>query len=108
ASTEATVARAGKGEMRSGRGSLAIKLGLVLLLIAAFSALPLSMIAVPGMMPSLAVYCADRGRPRYQSFAVAVMNIAGVLPFMLVVARGGMTLAFAAQKLADPFTWIVM
>src|SRR5258708_402789 len=87
-------------------GGLAVKAAVGALLLGALSALPLCMILVPGMMPSLVVLFVDRGRPRYLSYSVAVMNFAGVLPFLLSLV-GHMTLTAAAAKLSDPLTWLV-
>jgi hypothetical protein len=99
-------AKAGTAPGRS--GGFALKLALIGGLVGALSMLPLCLVAVPGMMPSLAVFFADGKRPRYLSFTVAMMNAAGVLPFLLVVAKGGMSFIAAAHQLSDPFTWLVM
>lgn len=89
-------------------GRIAVWFAVLMIAGAALTALPLCLVAVPGMMPSLAVFLADRQRPRYLSYAVTVMNFAGVLPFLLVLDHAGMSLAAAAGKLSDPFTWLVM
>ena len=89
-------------------GSLGLKLVLAALAAGALAVLPLCMIALPGMMPTVAVFFADRGRPRYTSYAVGVMNFAGVFPFLIAVAMHGLSLNAAAHKLSDPFTWLVM
>jgi hypothetical protein len=103
---ESAAAKSTQAPRRS--GGLALKLAMVALAGAALSALPLCLLIVPGMMPSLAVLFVDRQRPRYLSYSVAVMNFAGVLPFLLALATSGMSLAAAAHKLSDPFTWLVM
>ncbi len=96
-----------KAERRTGAG--ATKLGLAALLAAAIALMPVSMILVPGMMPSIIVYCIDQRRPRYLSYAVGIMNFAGVLPFLLVLLAGdGLSLLAAARLLSDPFVWLVM
>lgn len=91
-----------------GAGSLGIKFAVLALLGAALAALPLCMIALPGMVPTLAASFVDRRRPRYLTYAVAIMNFAGVAPFLIIVAKNGMTFVAAAQKLSDPFTWLIM
>ena len=96
------------GETAGRSGGFAVKLAVVFLLLGALSVLPLCLVALPGMMPSLAVYFADNKRPRYLSYTVAVLNAAGVLPFLLVVAKDGLSFVAAAHKLSDPFTWLVM
>jgi hypothetical protein len=99
-------AKTGVAPSRS--GGFAVKLAIIGSIVAALSVLPLCLVAAPGMMPSLAVFFADGKRPRYLSYTVAVMNAAGVLPFLLVVAKGGMSFVVAAHKLEEPFTWLVM
>jgi hypothetical protein len=89
-------------------GGLGVKFAVLSLLGAALVALPLCLIAVPGMVPTAAAFLIDRRQPRYLGYAVAVMNFSGVLPFLLIVAKSGMTLTGAAQKLADPLTWLIM
>jgi hypothetical protein len=89
-------------------GTIAIKLGVVALIGVLLSALPLCLVLVPGMMPTLAVMLIDRRRPRYLTYAVGIMNSAGVLPFLIVLMLGGLTMRAAAHMLSDPFTWLVM
>ncbi|MBV8653195.1 MAG: hypothetical protein JO255_17145 [Alphaproteobacteria bacterium] len=92
---------------RSG-GGLGVKFAVLALLAGALVALPLCLIALPGMVPTAAAFLIDRRQPRYLGYAVAVMNFSGVMPFLVIVAKSGMTLTGAAQKLADPFTWLIM
>jgi hypothetical protein len=75
--------------------------------LAMLAALPLCMIVVPGMMPTIAVWFIDRQRPRYLAYTVGIMNAAGVFPFVLLVAVH-LSITTAAAKLADPLTWMVM
>ncbi len=103
---KSVAAKTGAAERRS--GGFAVKLAILGSIVAALSMLPLCLVAVPGMMPSLAVFFADGKRPRYLSYTVAVMNAAGVLPFLLAIARSGMSLEVSAHKLSEPFTWLVM
>lgn len=99
-------ATAAKPQQRA--GSLGLKFAALSLIGAALTALPLCMVALPGMVPTLAAAFVDRRRPRYLTFAVAIMNFAGVAPFLIIVVKNGMTFVAAAQKLADPFTWLIM
>ena len=71
------------------------------------AALPFCFILVPGLVPTLVAVLVDRGRPRYLGFTVGAMNCAGVLPFLLVLGNGSVTIAAAAALLAQPFTWVV-
>src|SRR5690242_4059918 len=101
-------AEAKVGQPTGRSGGLALKLAIAGLAVGALSVLPLCLIALPGMMPSIAVFFSDARRPRYLSYTVALLNGAGVLPFLLAVAKSGLSFAAAAQKLSDPFTWLVM
>ena len=103
----ATAAKASRGATGPS-GGLALKFAVLALLGAGLVALPLCLIALPGMVPTLAAVFVDRRQPRYLSFAVGTMNFAGIVPFLIIVAKGGMTFVGAAEKLADPFTWLVM
>ncbi len=89
-------------------GGLGTKFAVLSLLAAALVALPFCLIALPGMVPTFAAFMVDRRQPRYLGYAVAVMNFSGVAPFLFIIAKTGMTLTNAAQKLADPLTWLVM
>jgi hypothetical protein len=100
----ATAAKSSAGRS----GGLGLKFAVLSVLGGALVALPLCLIVLPGMVPTLAAFLVDRRQPRYLGYAVAVMNFAGVAPFLLIVAKSGMTLTNAAQKLADPLTWLVM
>jgi hypothetical protein len=99
---------AGKSGEKKKSGGFGFKLALAALAAGALSVIPLCLIALPGLMPSIAVFFADRGRPRYTSYTVAVMNFAGVFPFLLTALKHGLSLEASAAKLSDPFTWLVM
>jgi hypothetical protein len=90
------------------KGGFGFKLAIIALCASGLAVLPLCLIALPGMMPSIAACFLDGRRTRYLGYTVGVMNFAGVFPFLLVTAQGGMTLEVAAAKLSDPFAWIVM
>ncbi len=69
-------------------GGLALKLAVGALGLASLAVLPLFLIILPGMMPTLVTLFVDRQRPRHLTYTVAVMNFAGVLPFLLALAKG--------------------
>ncbi len=101
-----SVAKARKTPSRSSGATL--KIGLAALGLAAFAALPLVLILVPGMMPTLATLLVGRQRPRHLTYTVGVMNFAGVLPFLLALAKAKLTLTAAAATLCDAESWLVM
>jgi hypothetical protein len=89
-------------------GGLALKLVVAALGLASLAVLPLFLIILPGMMPTLVTLFIDRQRPRHLTYTVGVMNLSGVLPFLLALAKGRLSLQTAAAVLSDPMTWLVM
>src|SRR5260221_1584253 len=89
-------------------GGLALKLAVGALGLASLAVLPLFLIILPGMMPTLVTLFVDRQRPSHLTYTVAVMNFAGVLPFLLTLAKGRLSLQTAAALLSDPMVWLVM
>jgi hypothetical protein len=89
-------------------GSLATKLAIAILGILAFTVVPLIVVLIPGMMPTLVTLLVDRQRPRYLTYTVGAMNFSGVLPILLTVLKGHLTMTAAGLALTNPVTWIVM
>ena len=102
---KAELAQAAGRRRRTGAAATLAVAGLV---VGGLAVLPLCLLVVPGMMPTVASFCVDRRRPRYLTYAVGVMNGAGVLPFAFALLGGEASLAAAARMLASPFTWLVM
>ena len=90
------------------RGGLGFKGAILALGLAALAVLPLVVVLTPGMLPTLVTLLVERQRPRYLSYTVGVMNSAGVLPILLALAKGHVTMAAVAVTLANPMSWIVM
>ncbi len=93
---------------KSRPGGLTLMIAIALAALAALAALPLVFVLVPGMTPTLVTLFVDRQRSRHVSYVVGVMNFAGVLPFLLVLAKDRLSMHAAALALSDPFTWLVM
>jgi hypothetical protein len=85
-----------------------LKTTLAILALAALTVAPLVLVVIPGMMPTLVALFVDRQRPRLLTYTVGVMNFAGVLPILLTLATGRLTMTAAGLALADPVTWMVM
>lgn len=96
------------GKTNGGIGGIVPKAALAAVALAAIAALPLFLVLVPGMMPTLVTLVVDRPRPRHLSYTVGVMNFSGVLPFVLALAKGELSLSAAALVLTDPASWLVM
>jgi len=97
-------------KLAKARGGTGIvpKAAAVAVALAGLAALPVFLILLPGMMPAFVTLFVDRQRPRHLSYTVGVMNFAGVLPFILTLAKNGASLKAAAGVLADPLSWLVM
>lgn len=98
---------AGVRKIKGGTG-LGLKLAITVLALAALTVVPLVLVLLPGMMPTLVTVLVERQRPRYLTYTVGMMNFAGVLPILLTVAKGQLTMTAAGLALANPVTWIVM
>lgn len=104
-----TIAKRGKpaAKVASKAKGFSLTLAIALAVMMGLAALPLVLIAAAGMVPTAAVALIDR-RPRYLTFTVAAMNLAGVVPFLLLVVEDRMSMVAAAIRLSQPLTWIVM
>ncbi len=95
-------------EKAKGGAGLALKAAIAILGLAALTVVPLVLVLIPGTMPTFVTLLIDRQRPRYLSYTVGVMNFAGVLPILLTLAKGHLTMTAAGQALVNPVTWMVM
>jgi hypothetical protein len=95
-------------EKAKGGAGLALKAAIAILGLAALTVVPLVLVLIPGMMPTFVTLLIDRQRPRHLSYTVGVMNFAGVLPILLTLAKGHLTMTAAGQSLVNPVTWMVM
>lgn len=85
--------------------------GLLLLIgvfVAAASALPVTIVAVPGLIPAWVMWLTDKSKGRNMLVAVGVMNLAGVAAVVLNLLHKGFSVTYAVQLLYDPANWIVM
>ena len=76
--------------------------------------LPVTIIAVPGLIPGLVMWLTDRSRGRNLLVAAGTMNLAGVMAVALNLLRKtslfnfNESIPYAIQLLYDPANWIVM
>lgn len=89
-------------------GGKAATLVIIVGTVLAITALPLCVLFVVGMMPTLVAAIVDRDRSRYLARAVAAMNLAGLVRPVLAVLHIGLNLASVEHVLSDPETWLVM
>src|SRR5260221_11177505 len=89
---------------KSRPGGLTLMIAIAFAALAALAALPLVFVLVPGMTPTLVTLFVDRQRSRYVGYAVGAMNFAGVLPFLLVLAKDRLSMPASAAACSDPFS----
>lgn len=91
-----------------GRGGAAATMIIVLGTIMAVAALPLCILVVVGMLPTIAAAIADRHRARYLARSVAALNLAGLVAPVVELLHVGMSLAGVQHVLGLPFMWLIM
>src|SRR5579885_453971 len=72
------------------------------------TALPLCMLMVAGMLPSLVAAVVDSNPRRYITISVTIANLGGMVMPGLAFMKLGMTIGGALQVLGDPQNWLVM
>src|SRR5579864_4588176 len=100
--------KAGGPRRRQSGGSAVVTLGVIVVTVMAVAALPLCLLVVAGMLPSLAAAAVDRAPRRYFSRTVGAMNLAGLAPGVLRLWEAGMTFAGLRQVASSPWTWLAV
>jgi hypothetical protein len=90
----------------SGAGRLFF-LGLAIIGLAAFAA-PTALLLLFGMVPSLVAYIVDRGGRPIRAFAIAPLNLAGLMPYLLDVWTSRQPMPVVVHHLTDVFVWFVV
>lgn len=70
--------------------------------------LPATIVAVAGLIPTLATAITDKSRARSVTVAVGALNLTGVAYIVIQIFQKGMRLDYAIQLLQDPFNWLIM
>jgi hypothetical protein len=90
-----------------GGGALAtVAIALVTLL--AVTALPLCLLLMAGLIPTMVASMIDRFRARYLTRTVGAMNLAGIAPLAFRLWSDGLTLRAAMDLLLHPISWLLM
>ena len=87
--------------------------GLFLLVFLALAAavlvmVPAALLALVGLLPSAVAFIADRNTNRTAPTCVAIMNLAGVLPYVFQIVRDRRDFDAALTLLADPSNLLLM
>ena len=96
--------RAGRTARRGASATLAI-LAAVLL---AATALPLTILLLAGLIPTMAASLIDSYRAKYLTRTVGFMNLAGLAPLVVQLWSNGHSMAGVADILARPVNWLAM
>jgi hypothetical protein len=89
------------------RGAVATAIMIVFTLLA-ITALPLCVLLLAGLVPTMVSMLVDRYRRRYLARTVGAMNLAGIAPLALQLWTRGLTMADAMEMLANPTNWLMM
>ena len=103
-------AAAAKGARKAKRGGFGGMLTVAVLCGTALvvTALPLCVLLLAGMLPSVVAAMVDRHPRRYLTATVAILHLAGLVLPALTLVKLGMSLAGAQQVLIDPRNWLIM
>lgn len=98
------------GARRRGRntGSAAITLTVIVIVVLALTALPLCLLVIGGMLPTVVAVVVDHHQRRYLARTVGAMNLAGVMPGALRLWEAGVSFDSLQQVIDSPYNWLVM
>jgi hypothetical protein len=100
--------RTGGPRRRQSGGSIVVTLAVIAVTVMAVAALPLCLLVVAGMLPSLVAAAVDRTPRRYFARTVGAMNLAGLAPGVLRLWEAGITFASLHQVASSPLTWLAV
>ncbi len=95
---------AGRVAKHSASATVAITLVTVL----AVTALPLCILLLSGLVPTMVATVVDRYRAKYLTRAVGFMNLAGLTPLIVQLWSNGLTMDGVASILSKPINWLTM
>lgn len=93
---------------RRGPSGTAVTISIVVVTVMAVAALPLCLLFVGGMLPTVAAAVVDRHSRRYLARTVAATNLVGVLPPALRMWEAGVDFSSLQSAIASPYTWLLM
>jgi hypothetical protein len=90
-----------------GRG-IAITAAIAGMTVLAATALPICILVLAGLVPTMVAALLDRYRAKYLTRTVGAMNAAGLTPLVLQLSTHGLAMAEATRLLSSPFNWLMM
>jgi hypothetical protein len=106
----ATVARtrSAKPGGRVTKHGASATVAIALVTVLAVTALPLCILVLSGLVPTMVATVVDRYRARYLTRAVGFMNVAGLTPLIVRLWSNGLTMETVADILSRPVNWLMM
>ena len=89
-------------------GSAAITLTVFVGVVLAFTALPLCLLLLAGLLPTIVAVVVDRHPRRYLARTVGAMNLAGITPGAFQMWEAGISFSALQMVISSPYTWLVM
>ena len=78
------------------------------LFIAAILFLPTSVLIAVGMLPTITCLLIDRDAQRYTTITVGLMNMAGLIPYLVKLWMLGQSMEHAVDIISDPRSWLMI
>jgi len=111
AAKSAAIAKAGAAKprrRRTARRNITPTLAILAALLLTATELPLALLLMAGLVPSMVAALIDRTRARYLTRAVGFMNLAGLSPLVMQLWGRGLTMIGLADILSRPVNWLIM
>jgi len=89
-------------------GGVKVTLALFMLAVLAVTALPVCIVVIGGMVPTVVAALVDRDPRRHLSWTVGLLNLAGLVLPILKLCSGVVSLAGAQQVLMNGQNWLIM
>jgi hypothetical protein len=89
-------------------GRVSVTLVIIVMVVLAVVALPLCILVVAGLLPTMVALILDRHRALYLTRTVGAMNIAGIVLPALNLWDTGLSLAGLGEVVANPFNLLAM
>jgi len=93
---------------RAARRSASATVAIALVTLLAVTALPLCILLLTGLVPSMVAALVDRYRAKYLTRTVGFMNLAGLTPLVVQLWGAGHTMLGLADILSRPINWLTM
>lgn len=101
-------AKGAKGAKGGGKKKNGLFPAFLILGIGSLFVLPASIVALAGLIPTLATAMTDKSRAHSVTVAVGSLNLTGVVYVVIQIFQKGLRFDYAMQLLQDPLNWLIM